>query len=502
MRFAAAACILGSTCGLLLAQDPGAQKASDGKGPLSGFDAFAAQQLIEFRVPGAAVAIVDRNGVLLSRGYGWRDAAEKKPVDSGTLFPLASATKPFTAIGLGTLVDGKKLDWDTPIWTYLPGFSLFDEYASGHITLRDLLSHRSGLPRYEGVWFGGTFDQEEMVRRLRFLEPSAEFRSTWQYSNMNFAIAGVVQGQADGGVDWETSAKKRVLDPLGMSSTSFGVEKAQHGTNAARSYGGGASAPEPIPFMNYHPVAAAGELNSTADDMVRFLMMLANRGKAEGKVILSEKRWEELITPVMVMPWKISDPFLGHVTYGLGWFVSTYRGHRMAWHWGSAWGFSTMVAVLPDDGFAVAVMANRGDSKLPDVLTYAVWDRLLGLTPVDWSVRYRPKSGTANAVASQPKKQRPSPSHPLADYAGRYWHPGYGEIRVEMEGQTLFATYNGFKVELDSAGYEVFEGKEGKLNPLSNQRLQFRLDVEGRVDAVIWDVEAGVPRAVFLRQAQ
>lgn len=475
--------------------------------PLNGFDEFVKDQLAGEKVPGVSVAVVDKDGALLSRGYGSRDAGGRMSVTSKTIFPLASVTKSFTAIGIGTLVDQGKLDWDTPIRTWLPDFRMYDSYAAEHITVRDLLSHRSGLPRYEGVWIGGIFPQRETVRRLAFLEPSSGFRSVWQYSNLNYTVAAYLQGQVDGGVAWEESEKNRVIDPIGMRSTTFSIDALKRTGDYALPYADVGSGLVEVPFMNFNPVAGAGALNTNAADLSRFLQMLVGRGKFGNKSVISEKRLRDLISPNMVIPgpWKPDNPRLSQYTYGLGWFLTSYRGHSLAWHWGTAYGFSTMIAFLPDEGYAVAVLCNRGQSQLPDILTYNIFDRVLGLPVEDWAGRFRREAEEEKKSAQVPPPQPTAreasakPSHPIADYAGTYHHEGFGTIIIQQQEESLVAIFNNYRIQLKPAGFDVFKAVHEDFNPLADQSLQFRLDVDGRIDALLWDVEANVPRGVFLR---
>jgi CubicO group peptidase (beta-lactamase class C family) len=471
---------------------------------LDGFDTFVERQLKEWNVPGAAVVVVNRSGVLLSKGYGQRDIRNRKAVTSKTIFAIASATKPFTAAGLATLVVEGKLDWDKPVREYLPNFRLYDSYATEHITLRDLLTHRSGLPRYEGLWFGSSYSTGDIVRRLRFLEPSAGFRAVFQYSNMNFTVAGHLQGKVDGDRTWEESEKRRVIDPLGMTATSFSVDVLRNTADYALPYAEDEKGLAEVPFFDFKAVAPAGTINSNADDMGRFLRWLVDRGKFSGRRLISEKLMDEMQSAQMLIPWELDDPLIGQATYGLGWFVTTYRGHPLVYHWGSAWGVSTIVALLPKEGIGAVVLANRGGTPLSDILCYNLWDRALGVAPEDWPGKFKRKrerrKKTVESKSDIAVKEGTRPSHSLAAYAGEYEHPGYGTITIGAGNDGLTMTFNNFTVKLKPFNHDVFQGVEAHLNPMSGQKLQFRLDVNGAVDAVLWDVEAGVPRGVFIRK--
>jgi CubicO group peptidase (beta-lactamase class C family) len=200
--------------------------AADTKGPLDGFDEFMAKAMAEFKVPGAAVAVVKDGTIVLSKGYGYRDRERKLPVTGSTIFPIASITKSFTVTALGTLADEGRLDWDRPVREYLPGFRMHDEVATEQLTTRDMVTHRSGLPRHDLVWYSSGFTREQLVEKLRYLELNKPIRSTFQYNNLMFLTAGYLGGRISG-TSWEDLVRQRVLEPLGMTTTKFSSEDAR-----------------------------------------------------------------------------------------------------------------------------------------------------------------------------------------------------------------------------------------------------------------------------------
>jgi CubicO group peptidase (beta-lactamase class C family) len=479
-------------------------------GLLDGFDTFVERQMHQWRVPGAAVVVVKNGRILLDKGYGQRSVANQKPVTRKTIFALASATKPFTAIGLATLVDEGKLDWDKPVRDYLPEFRLSDPTASEHATVRDLVTHRVGLPRYEAVWFQSPLSREDILHRLRFLDPSAELRAAFQYNNLTFMVAGYLQGRVDGGRSWEDSAKARILEPLGMAATNFSVEASREHEDYALPYREEKKQLVEVPFWNFANIGPSGAINSNAEDMTRFLRMLVNRGPISEKRLVSEAQLAVMESAQVPMPGEPDYPLLGPESCGLGWFVTTYRGHKLVRHPGRSGGFTALVAFLPHEGIGVVVLTNKASSPLPDILAYNVWDRALGLPAEDWSGRMKRKAEREEKVAAEgdddsaPRKSGTQPSHPLVDFVGRYEHPAFGTLTVTANSQGLAATFNESTAKLEHFHYDVFRGTAGAgpagaENLLADQKLQFRLDVDGNVDAILWDVEAAVPRAVFAR---
>src|SRR5579885_1593422 len=187
---------------------------------LEGIEDFVRRMLEEWKVQGCAVAIIKDGEILLSQGFGLRNTAEGLEVTPETLFPIASCTKAFTATSVALLADEGKLDWDTPVRKYLPSFRLFDSFATERMTPRDLVTHRSGLPRHDLMWYHSTRSRQELFDRLQYLEPSKDFRSLWQYQNLMYMTAGYLAGEV-AGQSWEDLVQKRLFDPLGMTSSNF-----------------------------------------------------------------------------------------------------------------------------------------------------------------------------------------------------------------------------------------------------------------------------------------
>jgi CubicO group peptidase (beta-lactamase class C family) len=186
----------------------------------SDFDSYVAQTMKDFKVPGAALAIVRDGKVLLAKGYGFRDVENQLPVTTETLFPIASITKSFTVTTLGMMVDQGFVDWDKPVRDYLPGFRMYNPVATDEMTPRDLVTHRSGLPRHDLVWYGSPFSQKEIVERLQYLEPNKPLRQTFQYNNLMFITAGYLESVLNHS-SWEEAVQKLVLTPMAMTGTLF-----------------------------------------------------------------------------------------------------------------------------------------------------------------------------------------------------------------------------------------------------------------------------------------
>jgi CubicO group peptidase (beta-lactamase class C family) len=374
------------------------------------------------------------------------------------------------------------------------------------MTPRDLVTHRSGLPRHDALWYNSTFTRQEMVDRLRYLEPSKDFRSTYQYNNLMFMTAGHLAGQL-AGARWEDVVRQRVFSPLGMQHTNLSVEDSKKDPNAALPYQKVKEELKEIPYRGIDEIGPAGSINSCIDDMSRYLLLHLGKGNYGGRRINSESNLLQMHTPQMVtgdafLRW----PEMGHTAYGMGWMISTYRGFKMVQHGGAIDGFNALVAFLPQKNLGVVILLNRGGTPLPQVIAYYVFDRLLGLEQVGWNQRFLDDQKKGEAARDEAKKkgytvrrEGTKPSHPLAEYAGDYQHPGYGVARVETEGDGLKLTYNRLTTPLRHFHYDVFQAPENPLNPLQLILVNFATNLQGEIASLAVPLEASVKEILFQR---
>jgi CubicO group peptidase (beta-lactamase class C family) len=475
---------------------------------LSDLSAFAEAQLKLWHTPGASVAIVRGDEVIAITGFGMRDVKDQKPMTGKTVQPIASISKSFTVASLGVLVREGKLDWDKPVRDFMPEFRLYDDYATAHITPRDLVTHATGLPRHDWVWVGSTATREELVRRLRYLPPSAEPRTRYQYNNLAFCTAGYLAGRV-AGATWEEMVRARLFEPLQMANASASVTDLMRNEDHATGYHLNAkNEPVALRYLNVDGLGPAGAINASADDMSRYLRMLINKGKFDGAVILSETDVTEMTSPRIIVPETESYPELGSSQYGMGLRITTYRGRRMIHHGGALRGLSASLSFLPDEKVGVFVAANLSESSIPSVITYAIYDRLLGLEPIDWSARFRERrdkdkaaQDEADAQKISTRKPNTTPAHPLEEYAGDYEHPGYGLFKVAVKESALECSYNAARSVFNHYHYEVFAAPKNESNALSEEKIQFRTSIDGEIESVAVQLEPAVAPIVFKRRA-
>jgi CubicO group peptidase (beta-lactamase class C family) len=480
-----------------LAQKPG----------LEGFDEFASRTIEDWQVTGAAVAVVKDGQVVHLKGYGLRNVKQSLPVTPDTLFAIGSITKSFTVTVLGTLADEGKIDWDRPVREYAPDFRLFDNAATDRATLRDLVTHRTGLPRHDLLWYNSPLTRSQVYQRLRYLEPGKDLRTTYQYNNLMFMTAGFLAGRLTGST-WEELVRSRILAPLGMNRTNFSVADSQKDADFALPHVKVKEEIREIPFRNIDAVGPAGSINSSAREMASYLRLQLASGKYDGRQIVSPAQIRQFHSPQMATPGALRWKELGHASYGMGWSVGSYLGRKVVEHGGAIDGFNALVSFMPGENIGLAVLVNRAGSPLPNLLSYSIYERLLGLGLTDWNRRFKDDEAKGKSAEEEGKKSGLSPrragtrpSHELNEYAGEYEHPAYGIVKVELEGEKLRLLFNGFTGPLEHYHYDVFQAAEDPLNPIQKQKAQFGYSLNGDIDRLLLPLESSLKEIVFTRVA-
>lgn len=465
-----------------------ANPVQSGKAALSDLDALVQRGLKELDVPGVALAVVKDNEVLLAKGYGLRDLEQKLPMTENTLLAIGSSSKAFTTFALGIMSDRGFLEWDQPLRNYIPWFSLQDRTMGERISPRDLVTHRSGLPRHDLVWYNNhLLSREELVRRLAHLEPTADLRARFQYNNLMFLTAGYLLETLTG-QSWEESIRELVFDPLGMKRSNCSVNESQKDKDHALPYTFRDGRITSIPFRNIDTVGPAGAINSSVSDMSRWLLTQLGGGRLDGEKLLNPSTLADMHTPHMPLDGESAEPLIQNVGYGLGWFIDVYRGHRRIHHGGAIDGFICQVAFLPQEGIGIVALANMNGTGLPELLTRCISDRLLGLEARDWigeAAQRRAVGLKAGQEAQEKGRSRrilkTRPAHSPAEYSGTYHHPGYGDLVVTARGKELEFCYNAIRTPLEHWHYETFNGMKAKDTAFEDFKLTFGCDENGRV---------------------
>ena len=406
-------------------------------------DSYIAEAHRTWPVPGMAVAIVKDGEVVLARGYGVLSLDDPTAVDEHTLFAIASNSKAFTSAALAILVDEGKLAWDDRVIDYLPYLQLYDEYVTADIRIHDLLSHRSGYGTYSGdlLWYLTDYSAEEVLRRIRYLPPTGDFRASYRYSNLMFIAAGEVIA-AVSGQSWAEFVQQRILDPLAMSRTLTSTSQLMVTDNVAQPHGLVDGQTHQFQWRGWDAAAAAAGVISSVDDMTAWLQLQLDRGIVETDTIFSPERSREMWTPYN--SFRVSTgsesrwPSVHFRGYGLGWSLMDYRGRKVASHGGAFDGMYSRVALVPEENLGVVILTNSM-TWISTALTYQILDAYLGGDGFDWSADYLPRfqEYRAEFEASQRHAEEhqvsgTTPSVPLEEYAGTYGGDLYGDATVAV----------------------------------------------------------------------
>ncbi len=467
------------------------------------------ETLDAFDVVGAAAAVVHHDAVLVSDGVGMRDLDSGMAADQDTLYAIGSSTKAFTALSIAQLHEAGMLDWDTPVRHYLPEFALHDPVASAEATPRDLATHRVGLPRHEFSWYKARLSRAELVAGLKYLEPSRPFRTTFQYQNMMYVTLGYLVERLTG-TPWEAYMQDRILSPLGMSRTNLSAALAEADANHARPYSTHDGQRLPVPFADIDAMAPAGAINASARDLARWMRLHLSGGAVDGARIASESSIRMMHTPQMVLT---ADPDVDQQilapAYGLGWFTGVYRGHRVVHHGGNIDGFTALVLLVPDESLGVAVVCNQEMSAMPAAAAFATVDRVLDLSPRDWTAKYRERYDKIFAALRQggdfsaERVAGTAPSRPLEAFAGVYEHPAYGTVTVGRTADALELRYHVWAdpLPLEHFHYDVFVVHANVGAVPTSWRVPFRAGLDGAVESMEVQFEALTAPIVFTRRA-
>ncbi|PKL70653.1 MAG: hypothetical protein CVV30_04710 [Methanomicrobiales archaeon HGW-Methanomicrobiales-1] len=416
----------------------GCTSAPQKTGKLDGFDAVVTTKMAEYEVPGAVVGIVENDTVVYLKGFGVREIGKPEKVDPDTRFQVASISKYFNAAGIGTLVEEGKLDWDTPVVTYLPGFALKDTYAGEHATLRDLLTHRSGLRAYDGGLLGRVgYSNPVMLEKMRYLEPGASFREKGQYSNAGFFIAGEVAAAADNR-SWEDLTDARIIRPLNMTRSGAHYETLYLDDNRYTGYRETASGLEMIPH-EIDPLPAAGQVISTGRDMTQFMKMMLNHGSIDGKQILLPKTVDAINAGSFVSgrPDDPADPYTLKAT-GFGCDSFTYLGERVVEKNGGLDGVRSLVVLVPGKKIGIVVIASKHLTEFPEAVQAEFLERYIGKSGVDLQARVKADQAMINEMVAPP--ERPATPGPAtitpSALAGNYQSDLYGILQVSPGADT------------------------------------------------------------------
>ena len=465
--------------------------------PPADIDAYVAKTMQTFGNPGLSLAVVEDGKIVKAKGYGVRKMGTNLAADEHTAFPIGSETKAFTSAALAILIDQKKLKWTDLVKDKLPGFQMYDPYATDHMTVRDLLTHRSGLGLGEGDLLmvpDTNRTRANFVHALRYLKPVTGFRETFAYDNILYIVAGSLV-QAVSGQTWEDFVRENIFKPASMSDAHTNYDSPEgngvwlHARLNGPFRGTGdqsilAKALEP------HVSAPAGAINASAVDMAKWMNVQLAHGKLpDGKQLFSEEQANEMWSPVVVVPpteFKLPKSMAAMSpdmqTYALGWFVEFYHGHKLVEHSGAVLGALAMQFLIPEKNVGISVTINSEDSVARRAVAFHLLDYYLGLPPTDWisTLKAAHEGMVAQTMEALKKLPKPNmaggapPPLPLSAYAGKYEDPWYGTMTIGERGKDKLWI-----------SFDRTPGMEGALEPISGNKFRTVWTDKGIEDAYV-----------------
>jgi CubicO group peptidase (beta-lactamase class C family) len=490
-----------------VAQNPGATIEQK----LQGFDAYMEKVLKDWNGPGIGVGIVMKDKLVFAKGYGYRDYEKKLPITANTLFPIASNTKLFTAVAAGFLVEEGKLTWNRPIRESVPTIEFYNDELNHTVTLRDMLSHRTGITRHDSIWYKSDFNEKELFARLKYLEPKEPLRQMFLYNNMMYAGVGE-SIYLQSGKPWADYVREKILTPLQMNHTFYSIadmlKQPDYGVPFTEKRD--SSEIYKIPYYEETSgLAAAGAIISNIEDMSHWLIALMNDGTYAGKNVLPAKVLQATLEPSIAQPntagetrgwWEVLNR-----TYGMGRQTAVYRGHPITFHGGDLPGFHSQVSFMPNDHIGIIVFV-IGDHLAPlyNPISYNIYERLLGMEQTPWTdrlldirVKNKVAGKEARSKAGAGRVMNTQPSHPLADYVGEYEHPAYGVLKIGMKDNQLQFEFHKIRFSMTHFHYDRFDTPDDERD--GKWSVNFSTNPQGDIDKATMSLDEA--EAAFTRRA-
>ncbi len=479
---------------------------------LEAFDGYMAKVLKDWNTPGIGVGIVVNDKLVFSKGYGYRDYEKKLPFTSSTVCPIASNTKLFTAVAAGMLVEDGKLTWDKPVRESVPTIRFYNEQLNNNVTLRDMLSHRTGVTRHDTIWYKSDFTRKELFDRLKYLEPQEPMRQAFLYNNLMFAAVGYMI-ELQTGKTWEQFVQEKILSPLDMKSTSYSIADMTKQSEFGAPFTERRDSFEIYKIPYYEDIAGVapcGAIASNIQDLSHWLIALMNDGKYNGQQVIPAAVLKATLAPAIALPntlaeskgyWEVLNS-----AYGMGRQTTSYRGHLLTMHGGDLPAFHSQVSFMPHDHIGVIVQV-IGDHSAPlyNIVSYNVYERLLGMDLTPWSERMldmrlknKEAGKAARAKAGEDRVPNTKPSHALADYAGDYENPAYGVMKIALKDNQLQFDFHKIRLPMTQFHYDRFDTPDDERD--GKWSVNFRTNPQGDVDQALMSLDEA--EAIFTRKPE
>lgn len=490
-----------------------AQKKTAADTRLAGLDADLEKVLSDWKAAGFAVAVVEKDKVVYAKGFGVKDLDTKQPVTTQTLFAIGSCTKAFTSTLVGQLVADGKLSYDEPVRNYLPALHFYNDEMNNLVTMRDMMSHKTGLPRHDLSWyFNPTDNRDSLLMRIRYMAPTYRPREKYQYNNFMFLAQGVVVEKLTG-QSWEKNMAEKLFKPLGMTRSNSPYGSVRNDTDIASPHVfKNDSTLQKVPHYNIASMGPAGGVYSNVLEMSNWVQAWIYGGKFKGRQVIPAAHYREAISSQT--PSATGIPEAGHAdisggNYGFAWMLMNYRGHYRVEHGGAIDGFITSTAFFPTDSIGIVVLSNQSSRQIPNIVRNIVSDRMLKLEKFDWNKENLDRRKTDNEAAAKARSSA-GPRHDIrmqhaaADYEGLYNHPAYGTYEVLLRNDSLFMHTRLKVLWLQNRHYDIFKpfevvpGKTLDTSDISPFTFRFNTGVNGEVESMnAYGFEAPAIELVF-----
>ena len=451
-------------------------------------DSYILHAMDDWKMPGFAVAIVKNDTVIFEKGYGVRETGTDEQVDVNTLFVIASCSKAFTTASLAILADQGKINWDDQVIKYLPDFQMYDSWVTNQITIRDLITHRSGLATFSGdfLWLGSKYDRKEVIRRARYLKPTSSFRTKYGYQNIMFITAAeIVKAVTD--TSWGDFIQAHILNKIGMTHTNTSYAQLREADDIAKAhYFKDGELKVYSDFQNDNAQGALG-INSCVHDMAQWIRLQLGKGKYNNKRIFSERESNEM--------WSNQFAF-GNMNYGLGWFIRYKNGKRIMNHGGGMPGMISDVTVVPEENFGFVILSNY-ESGMVNAIRNFIIDVMTGVEPEDYEGRmldaWARRIERFNSELERREEIRVNdskPSMPLEKYCGTFEDKMYGNAEVSLKDGELYLQFlptPTFKGTLHHYQYNTFY-IDWEDEFLTRGFVKFDMDFKGNPDKISFEV--------------
>ncbi len=464
------------------------------------------------KAPSFAIAIVEGKKIIYAKGFGYSDYENKIPSDANTLYAIGSSSKSFTSAILGQLRQEDKISFEDSPLKYVTDLKFYNDEMNNNIIIKDLMTHRTGLPRHDYSWYlFPTKNKDSLLLRVAHQEPFTGLRQQWYYNNFMFLAQGVIAERITG-KSWEENIKERFFKPLGMTRSNVSIEALEKSSNVA--FGYELKKDSVINRMDYYHIGGmspAGGINSSVNDMSKWLITWINKGKFNDQQILPQAYIDEAMSSQMLVSGAFPNkefPDMHLSNYGYAWFISSYRGHYRVEHGGNIDGFSANVAFFPSDSVGVVVLTNQHGSSVPSLVTNTVADRMLKTQKTDWlkqfterKLKAKKEAAEAKSNVTSAKTENTKSTHILHDFTGKYSHPGYGEFNITNQNDSLFANFKLKKMYLRNVHYDIFEPFEVAKTGIdttdsSPLRLNFITNDGGEISLVHMKLEGALDHPI------